>query len=143
MSDLALYGNMPEILRIQNELRQMPQVHLPVTHHMIDGVYVRCMHIPAGTMLTGKIHKSENIAILAQGRLRVADANKAVVMEGVRIIIDNPGVKRLGYAETDVVFITVHKVEGTTIEQIEKELVADSFEEYEQHLLTQEAKWLS
>ena len=135
MSNLAELGTMPDILRIEQELLQMPQVSCPVEHYQVDGVYVRSMFIPAGTILTGKIHNFENIAILAKGRIRITNGTDSYIISEDHIMVDQPGVKRLGYAETDVTFITVHKTANTEIDDIEKELVSDTFEEYEQQRL--------
>ena len=141
MSNLAELGTMPDILLIEQEIGAMPQVTLPVEHYQIDGVYVRSLFLPAGTLLTGKIHNFENIAILAQGTIRVSNGTDAYVLTAPRIIVDKPGVKRIGYAETDVTFITVHKTANTEIDDIEKELVSDTFEEYEQQLLLGAPSW--
>ena len=135
MSNLAELGTMPEILRIEKEMREFPSLTLPVEHYQIDGVYVRSLFLPAGTLLTGKIHNFENIAILAQGTIRVSNGTDAYVLTAPHIMVDKPGVKRIGYAETDVTFITVHKTANTEIDDIEKELVSATFEEYEQQLL--------
>jgi hypothetical protein len=93
------------------------------------------MFIPAGTILTGKIHNFENIAILAQGTIRISNGTESYVISAPHVMVDKPGVKRIGYAETDVTFITVHKTVNTEIEAIEKELVSATFEEYQQQLL--------
>jgi quercetin dioxygenase-like cupin family protein len=126
---------MPEILQIEAQILQMPQVELPIEHYHIDGVYARSMFIPAGTLLTGKIHNFESIAILAKGTIRITNGTESYVISEGHIMVDQPGVKRLGYAETDVVFITVHRTDNTEIEAIEDELVSATFEDYEQQLL--------
>ena len=126
---------MPEILRIEKVLLNEVQVDCPVKHYQVDGVYVRSMFIPAGTILTGKIHNFENIAILAQGTIRVSNGTDSYILTAPHVMVDKPGVKRIGYAETDVTFITVHKTANTEIDDIEKELVSATFEEYEQQLL--------
>jgi quercetin dioxygenase-like cupin family protein len=135
MSNLAELGTMPEILRIEQEILKMPQVELPIEHYQIDGVYARSMFIPAGTILTGKIHNFESIAILAKGRIKITNGTESYIISEGHIMVDKPGVKRLGYAETDVVFITVHRTDNIEIEAIEKELVSATFEEYQQQLL--------
>jgi hypothetical protein len=135
MSNLAELGCMPEILRIEKVLLNEVQVDCPVKHYQVDGVYVRSMFIPAGTLLTGKIHNFENIAILAQGTIRISNGTESYVISAPHVMVDKPGVKRIGYAETDVTFITVHKTVNTEIEAIEKELVSATFEEYQQQLL--------
>ena len=135
MNNLAELGNMPEILRIEAELLKMPQVELPIQHYQIKGVYARSMFIPAGTMLTGKIHNFENIAILARGTIRITNGNDSYILQAPHIMVDPPGVKRLGYAETDVTFITIHRTDTTDIEKLEPELTSSTFEEFEQQKL--------
>ena len=135
MSDLTALGTMPEILQIEAQILQMPQVKLPIEHYQIKGVYARSMFIPAGTLLTGKIHNFESIAILAKGTIRITNGTESYVISEGHVMVDQPGVKRLGYAETDVVFITVHRTDNIEIEAIEDELVSATFEEYEQQLL--------
>jgi hypothetical protein len=55
-------------------------------------------------------------------------------------MVDQPGIKRLGYAMTDVVFINVMRTDLVSIEDIERKMVCDTFEEYEQYkLLTKES----
>lgn len=135
MNDLALQGEMPSILAIEKILKELPQVDCPVKSYIIDGVYVRAMFIPAGTVLTGKIHNHESIFILAQGTIRISNGNDNAVLSAPYIAIDKPGVKRLGCSETDVTFITVHRTDLTDIDQIEKTLVSDTFEEYQSQLL--------
>lgn len=137
-SELALSGNIPEILRIEQEILNLPQLEPQIAHYQIPGVYVRSMFIPAGTILTGKIHNKSNIAILAQGTIRIANEKEVTIISAPKIFVDEPGTKRLGFAETDVTFITVHRTDNTEIEAIEKELVSSTFEEYEQRMLTKD-----
>jgi hypothetical protein len=135
MSNLALQGNMPEILALEKVLLTLEQVDCPVTHYHIEGVYVRSMFIPAGTVLTGAIHNKENISILAQGSIRVTNGTESVLISAPHIMVDKPGIKRLGVSETDVTFINVLRTDLTDIDELEKELVSQSFEEYDQQLL--------
>jgi hypothetical protein len=135
MSNLALQGNMPEILALEKVLLTLEQVDCPITHYHIEGVYVRSMFIPAGTVLTGAIHNKENISILAQGSIRVTNGTESVLISAPHIMVDKPGIKRLGVSETDVTFINVLRTDLTDIDELEKELVSQSFEEYDQQLL--------
>jgi len=130
-SELANQGAMPAILALQDLMMGMEQVDMPVKHHQIKGVYCRELFIPAGTLLTGKIHNKENISILVQGTIRITNGTDFMIISAPHVMIDKPGIKRMGYAETDVVFINVLSTELTDIDEIEKELVSDTFEEYE------------
>lgn len=135
MSNLALLGTMPEILQIEQEILKLPQVECPLEHFHIKGVYVRKGFIPAGTMLTGKVHNFESISILAQGTLRITNGTDSKIISAPHTFVDKAGIKRLGYAETDCTFITIHRTDNTEIEDIENELVSTTLEEYEQRLL--------
>lgn len=126
---------MPDILAIEKILLACEQVELPIEHYQIKGVYVRSMFIPAGTVLTGKIHNTEHISILAQGTIRVCNGIDSKTISAPFIMVDQPGVKRIGYAETDVTFINVMRSDKTDIAELEAELVSDTFEQYEQLLL--------
>ena len=109
----------------------MPQVESPAQHYHLEGVYCRALFIPKGCLLTGKIHNHESIGILAQGTLCITNGETSVVVTAPYITVDKPGIKRLGYAETDCTFITVHRTDLDSVEAIEEALVSDTFEEYE------------
>jgi hypothetical protein len=131
VSDLATLGNMPKILELEALMKTMPQVESPAQHYHLSGVYCRSLFIPKGCLLTGKIHNHESIGILAQGTLRITNGETSTVVTAPYITVDKPGIKRLGYAETDCTFITVHRTDLDSIDAIEEALVSDSFEEYE------------
>jgi hypothetical protein len=131
VSDLATTGNMPKILELEALMKAMPQVDSPAEHYHLSGVYCRSLFIPKGCLLTGKIHNHESIGILAQGTLRITNGETSTVVTAPYITVDKPGIKRLGYAETDCTFITVHRTDLDSIDAIEEALVSDSFEEYE------------
>ncbi len=132
MSDLATLGNMPKILELEALMKAMPQVDSPAEHYHLSGVYCRSLFIPKGCLLTGKIHNHESIGILAQGTLRITNGETSTVVTAPYITVDKPGIKRLGYAETDCTFITVHRSDKKTMEELEDELVSNTFDEYEQ-----------
>jgi hypothetical protein len=131
VSDLATTGNMPKILELEALMKAMPQVDSPAEHYHLEGVYCRSLFIPKGCLLTGKIHNHESIGILAQGTLRITNGETSTVVTAPYITVDKPGIKRLGYAETDCTFITVHRTDLDSVEAIEDELVSDTFEDYE------------
>lgn len=124
------------ILAIEDIIKQLEvengQVECPISEYRIDGVYARSMFIPANTILTGKIHTTESISILAQGTIKISNGSESYQITAPHILVDKPGIKRLGVTLSDVTFITIHKYSGTAPE---KDLVVDTFEEYEEQLL--------
>lgn len=123
---------MPEILALEKIILDSPQVEMPVAHYQINGVYARALFIPAGVVLTGKIHNTESIGILAQGTLRICNGESYSEITAPHICIDKAGIKRIGYAVTDCTFITVHRTDKTDLTEIEEELTSMTFEEFEQ-----------
>ena len=136
MSNLAELGNTPFILAIEGIMREnFDQAVLKegtdTQHYQIKGVYARTMFVPAGMLITGKIHNFESIGILAQGTMRITNGETSVVVSAPYIAVDKPGIKRVGYAETDCTFISIHRTDAEDIADIEEELVSDTFEQYE------------
>jgi hypothetical protein len=136
MNNLAEQGNTPAILALEQAMlasfdQEALKAQTDTQHYQIKGVYARTMFIPAGMLVTGKIHNFESIGILAQGTMRITNGETSVLVSAPYISVDKPGIKRLGYAETDCTFISVHRTDAEEITDIEDELVSDTFEEFE------------
>jgi hypothetical protein len=136
MNNLAEQGNTPAILALEQAMlasfdQEALKAQTDTQHYQIIGVYARTMFIPAGMLVTGKIHNFESIGILAQGTMRITNGETSVLVSAPYISVDKPGIKRLGYAETDCTFISVHRTDAEEITDIEDELVSDTFEEFE------------
>jgi len=117
-----------KVLRLEDWLRQFPQLPEDVHHHFAPGVYMRELRIPAGAVLTGKIHRTEHLNILAQGEISVLTEHGVRRLAAPCVIKSSPGIKRAGYAHTDVVWICVHPTTTTDLDKLEAELIAPSFE---------------
>jgi len=53
----------------------MPDIECPIKHYFAPGLYAREMSIPAGTVVTGAIHKTENLIVVSMGRLQIVTAD--------------------------------------------------------------------
>ena len=111
-------------------MAQMPQVELPVNHYFSLGIYARELHIPKGVTLTGKIHKFEQLNILAKGKMKVLVGNIIKEVEAPFVVVSPPGTKRIATTLEDCVWITVHGTHETDLELIEKEFIAQDENEY-------------
>ena len=99
---------------------------LPLTHHICNGVYARELFIPAGTILTGRIHKTKHISIIQQGDISVMTEEGMKRIQGPAVIQSEKGMKRAGYTHADTIWITIHPTELTDIDEIEDSLFYDS-----------------
>lgn len=120
-------------MALEEAIKQLPQVDLTsfTTHHFAPGVYVRELFIPAGTVLTGAIHRFEVMNILVSGSIRVTTDEGVQTLTGPMVFNSKAGSKKAGYAITDVVFLNVHPTNLTDVDEIEKEVIAPSFEALE------------
>ena len=115
-------------------LADYPPIVPEVIHHFAPGVYMREMRIKKGTLLTGRIHKTEHLCIL-NGDIEIASQDGKGRFTGYLTFLSKPGVKRIGYAHEDTVFTTVHATHETDIEKLEHDLAVDTFEEYDAYRL--------
>lgn len=117
----------------QAMLKSEHQIELKTTHHFAPGIYMREIFIPKGTTLTGKIHKTEHLNILSQGRLIVYTENGMKELTASTVVKSMPGIKRVGHALEDSVWITVHpNIENEQdVQKLEGMLVVDTFEQLE------------
>mgnify|MGYP003972154361 CR=1 FL=1 len=101
----------------------------PVKHSFADGCYIREIFNPAGELLVTKIHKKKHPFFLMEGKMSILTEEGVKHIEAPHHGITEPGTKRIIYTHTDCVFITVHATESTDIKEIEKEVIAENFED--------------
>jgi hypothetical protein len=107
---------------------------LTINLYFLPGVYVRSGLIPAGYALTGKVHNYECINIVAKGRIAIATQDGHKILEAGAIFKTPAGTKKAGYAIEDTVFITIHNCDLTEIDEVERHLTSDTYEEYTRRL---------
>lgn len=110
--------------------RELPLIELPVKHHFSQGVYARELFIPKGTVLTGKIHKFQQLNIMSQGELSVLTEDGVKRVKAPFTIVSPPGTKRVAYAHEDTIWTTIHGTELTDVDEIEKAFIAQTEQEY-------------
>lgn len=132
---------------IEDEMNSIPaefQIkELPLRHFFCNGIYAREMLIPAGVLLTGKIHKYPQINILSKGRMRVLIGDKIEEIDASFTVISPPGTKRVAYAVTDCVWTTFLPTDETDHDIIEAKFTASSEKEYQEFLEYEAQKCLS
>ena len=120
---------------LEIEMLKMPQLDLPIKHYFSPGLYARELFIPAGTLLTGKVHKFEHLNIMSQGDMSVLTENGIKRVQAPFTIVSPAGTKRIAFAHTDTVWTTIHATEETDLDKIEDLLVANSDAEYSEFIL--------
>src|SRR5207244_83087 len=70
--------------------------------------YAREILIRAGTVLTGKVHSTEHLNIVSQGRIIVWTEDGMKEVAAPCTLVSRPGTKRVGFALEDTVWTTIH-----------------------------------
>lgn len=97
-----------QLLEIGNRLELLPQIDCPLLHKFSDGVYIREILMPRGTLVIGHRHKTRHFNIVLSGRA-------AVMMDGVLHHVVGPctiesheDVRKVLYIFEPMRWITVH-----------------------------------
>jgi hypothetical protein len=101
-----------------------PIMDCPVTHRFTDKLYVREIFMPAGMLITSKIHKTQHQYFVLKGKCIVWIDGIEHLIEAPYIGITEPGTRRVLYIIEDCVWATTHVNEDNeTVEQIEERII--------------------
>ncbi len=123
-----------DLLRLETAMEEMPGYDpegkeiCRITHYFAPGVYAREMWMPAGCLITGKIHLTEHLNMLSQGKVTVSNIGDSVTYEAPYTFVSPVGTKRAIYAHADSTWTTIHATELTDPEKIEEEIIAKDFQ---------------
>jgi len=108
----------------------------PIKHTFADGVYIRQMDMFKDSIVVGAIHKHLHVWFLLTGHITVTTEDTTEDYIAPCYVVSTPGVKRVILAHEDSIFVNVHKNPSNTknIDQLEKEIVALNYEEYEEYI---------
>jgi len=105
---VADWENSSPVDKIEYELSTLPVAELPLTHIFTDGLYVRKAFAPAGSMFTTVHHNTEHPFILISGTTEVISNEGSGSISGPFMGITKKGTRRVVYAVTDAVYLTIH-----------------------------------
>ncbi len=139
------------ILNFEDELLKYPNAYVgdspicPLKHSFSDGIYVREIFIPAGTVVVGKLHKHDHPNFLMSGEVEViTEGEGKQKLVAPLSMISKKGTKRVVHALTDVVWITVHSNPTNTqdLNKLEDIVIAKTYKELDKKSLFDKFKQL-
>ena len=80
----------------------------PLKHWLAPGIYAREIHLPANTLVVGKIHRHRHFNILSQGRITCYTEFGLQTLEAPASFISEPGTKRVVFTHEDAIWTTIH-----------------------------------
>jgi len=110
----------------QQAMILMPQVLMKPEHHFAEKLYARHLLIKKGTILTGKVHRQDDLQIMIYGDISVLnDMFGYNRMTGYNIFTSKAGTSQIGIAHEDTLWVTVHYCPLKDLEEIEEFLYFD------------------
>ena len=114
-----------KILSAEQYLATLPQVEVQIKHTFAHGTYAREIEIPAGVCCTGKVHKFDDLNIVPYGHMTVMTEDGWKEVVGPCTFKGCAGVKKIGYAHENTLWITIHATDETDLDIIESTLFAE------------------
>jgi hypothetical protein len=140
-SDMAPQALRDRIVQFEEIILEGEQVDIPVTQYFCNGTYVREITIPAGVILTGKIHKHPCLSVVLTGKMEVITDQGPKIIEAPLVYESPAGVKRAGQCLEECRWLTIHPWDGPELNeyQMAGQLTVDTFEQLE-HFQTKQEK---
>jgi hypothetical protein len=114
----------------EDAVRTLEPVETELFHHFAHLTYTRELHIPAGAVATGKIHRHACTNILMKGRMRVVTEEDDFDVIAPAVWASGPGIKKVVYILEDVILLNVHPWDGkANLKEIEAEVIVPSYEQ--------------
>ncbi len=127
-----------DIMALEEAIKQVDGAMIgnafPLKHTFADGIYVREITIPAGIIMTGKIHKHDHPNFLLKGSVTViTEEGGEQLLVAPCSMISPKHTKRALYTHTECVWTTIHLNPSniTDIDKLEKQIVVETYEELE------------
>jgi hypothetical protein len=109
---------------LEEQLAQFEQIECELTHTFTNGLYSRRVLLPADSLLTSKIHKTQHQFVVTKGRVLVYDGNgPAKLIEAPYYGITEPNTRRVLYTFEDTEWTTFHVTDKTTPEEVEADII--------------------
>jgi len=119
-----------------NETGELAKMMLEdnITNHMVDGLYVRELLIPRGSIILSRVHKRPLVNIISTGRVIVIDSNGHNEYTAPCTFISKAGTQRVVYAPEETVWNTAHLTDVINPDELVDDLTFDNYDEFTGYL---------
>lgn len=117
-----------KVRKLENALRELPQIDIGTDHIIHSGMYARTVVIPAGAVVTGVLIRVPTI-IVVKGHCMVSIGDEAVQVNGYKVLAASAHRKQACMAFEDTTWTMIFTTDASTVEEAE-----DQFTD-EPHLL--------
>lgn len=135
-----------KILALQQACQGLPDEEridpgdAPLKHWLAPGIYAREIHLAAGTLVVGRVHRHRHFNIISKGKITCYTEFGLETLEAPASFISEPGTKRVVYTHEDAIWTTIHPnpKDETDIEKLEDMFTAVNYDELGIEVATQQ-----
>ena len=126
-----------DIKSLEKFMAKQPDVQFndcfPLKHVFGDNIYIREITMPAGQLITSKIHKYTHPYFILKGKVSVITEEGTMHIQAPYWGITKAGTKRALYIHEECVWVTVHSNPDDTqdVDKIEGKIIAKTFTEFD------------
>lgn len=118
------------------ERGELAPVETPIRHFHTDELYGRYISVPANSVFTTYVHKSDHISIALQGHITIVDQDGSEMeVRGPDAFVTKAGTQRVVYVHETITFMTVHACKEQDDEKVKDVLGFETMKEYGEHKL--------
>lgn len=116
---------------LAEKMADMPQVECSVEHRFTDGLYMRQITMPEGSIVIGKIHATQHFNILLSGECIVHTIEGQVHHKAPDVWVSESGIQKCVVNITETVWCTTHVTNETDLDKIESAVIVESYDQLE------------
>lgn len=106
----------------------MEEPKMDLSHYFADGIYVRYLVIPKGTLIVGKVHRKASINIMLKGDITIYADGDSERFVGHYIGVAPAGTQKAARTHEETIWLCVHAVDNEDLEEIEKDIISSNVE---------------
>ena len=128
----AMIGHFAEQLSTVEGITYGDNADCPLKHTFCEGIYVRQIAMPAGTVCVGKIHRHEHPNFLMKGRVTVVTEEGGIEeLKGPLVMMSPAGTQRAVYVHEDALWVTIHHNPDNEkdLDKLEDFIIAKSYDD--------------
>lgn len=121
----AIRSAINDLGRQMQALPEAERLDMRVDHEFMDGIYIRRLHIPAGTVVVGKVHRKDCLNVVESGDISILTEFGSRRVKSGFTGVSPAGIQKLGFAHEDTVFLNVFRTDCTDPSLVERELAIE------------------
>jgi len=124
------------------ERGELAPVDTPLTHYHTPDLYARRIVVPAGSVFTTMVHKTDHIAVALRGAIFFFDQDGVEhTVRAPEVVVTKAGTQRVIAVLEEVEWVTVHHCTEQDDDKVKDVLGFETMKEYEECKLLEAQTW--